>query len=197
MPATIDSLHQRLHAATRVGHHALDHHRIMTPLLKPHVGVDDYGNALAALHGIVVLTETAIKAYLQDRPQLFDYAPRCKRAALETDLALLGRQPAACRLPAPAIDSAGALFGTLYVLEGATLGGQFIARRLLDAGSTLPLHFYQIYGAHTEARWQAFLAVAEAACPAASHLAAEAAAIAAFRAFQIHFDDVQGRFAAQ
>jgi heme oxygenase len=60
--------------------------------------------------------------------------------------------------PAPA--SAAEALGMLYVLEGSTLGGRFIAGALAARGVTDPdLAFLDPYGDETGARWRAFLTV--------------------------------------
>ena len=49
--------------------------------------------------------------------------------------------------------------GALYVLEGATLGGQVIIKRLKknEPFSTLPLAYYNVYADHTGVMWTQFL----------------------------------------
>ncbi|HTG57041.1 MAG TPA: biliverdin-producing heme oxygenase, partial [Niabella sp.] len=56
------------------------------------------------------------------------------------------------------IDEMEAL-GALYVLEGATLGGQVIIKRLKknDSFSTFPLAYYNVYTDHTGLMWKRFL----------------------------------------
>ena len=46
----------------------------------------------------------------------------------------------------------------MYVTEGATLGGNVIARRLKETPhlSDQPFHFYTVYGEKTRERWLAF-----------------------------------------
>ncbi|MEB0135389.1 biliverdin-producing heme oxygenase [Actimicrobium sp. CCC2.4] len=190
MPApTPSALHQQLRLATKEPHHALDHHPLMARLLAPHVSRDDYGDALAAMHGIYANAETALLTYLAHHPDLFDYAPRRKLPALEADLAALGRQPFAATVQLPAIDRAGALFGMLYTLEGATLGGQFIATRLRQQGAgDLPMQFYTVYGEHARSHWLAFLESAEQRCPQTEYPSAVATAVALFEDIRSHLD---------
>lgn len=62
--------------------------------------------------------------------------------------------------PFPAPASAAEALCMLYVLEGSTLGGRFIAGALAARGVTDPdLAFLDPYGDETGARWRAFLAV--------------------------------------
>ena len=190
MPSpTPSTLHQQLRLATKEPHHALDHHRLMARLLAPDIDRRDYGDALVAMHGVIASVEAALLAYLSRHPALFDYAPRRKLPALEADLATLGRLAVPATVAIPVIDRVGALFGMLYTLEGATLGGQFIAARLRQQGAgDFPLQFYTVYGDQTRSRWLAFLDLAEQRCPPADYACAATTAVALFDAIRCHLD---------
>jgi len=98
-------------------------------------------------------------------PVDFDLAPRLKAQTLLSDLQALGLSAEAItRLPLcqslPVIDSSAACLGVLYVLEGATLGGQILRREIasrlsLDADNGAA--FLDIYGAATGRRWRDFI----------------------------------------
>lgn len=186
MPLIDSELRCRLRQATRQCHHALEHHPLLLPLFAPEIGLTEYGNALAALHGLYARSEAAVLQYLQQNPCLFDYRERRKLPAMESDLSALGR----CHLPidtaGPDLDSVGALFGTLYTLEGSTLGGQWIAQRLPPH---CPRQFFTGYGAQTRQRWNEFLLVAQAQCPREAYETAAATAVVLFASFSKHFDD--------
>ena len=73
-------------------------------------------------------------ARLLDEPALWE--PRRRLPALHADLALLGAADATEAWPAPAwLCDAHAAWGSLYVMEGSTLGGQVIGRALRAAGT--------------------------------------------------------------
>jgi heme oxygenase len=98
---------------------------------------------------------------------LADWPERRKISLLLADCAALGIAPAA---PAPGWITAGPsspaeLLGTLYVSEGATLGGAMLARIVarLGIGPDSGAAFLDAYGPHRGRRWRAFLAVLEAA----------------------------------
>ncbi|NWE37249.1 biliverdin-producing heme oxygenase, partial [Pseudomonas gingeri] len=84
---------------------------------------------------------------------------------LLTDLHALGLDdPAVAALPRctslPPLDTPAACLGALYVLEGATLGGQILRREMaqrlgLDADNGGA--FLNVYGAETGRRWKDFL----------------------------------------
>lgn len=91
---------------------------------------------------------------------------REKTAWLESDLAYFGHDAATladlprCAL-LPSARSRAEILGAAYVLEGATLGGQIVAR---DAGKRFGLsggrgcRYFESYGREVGAQWQAFRA---------------------------------------
>lgn len=91
-------------------------------------------------------------------------AGREKTGWLEEDLAYFGRDEARrAALPRcddlPETDSRAKILGACYVLEGSTLGGQFIARHLREKLGVKPGEgdrYFKSYGAEVGARWQAF-----------------------------------------
>lgn len=187
-------LHQQLRDATHAGHCAVNRHPVFSPLLSPGLTLLQYGNALCALHGMVAATERSILVFLDRQPAWFDYAPRIKCSALDADLAALGRTPPASPVHWPLVRDAGGLFGSLYALEGSTLGGEFIARRLREPSrQDFPMAFYDIYGGRASERWEQFLALASAACPVTQYGSATAIAASLFAALALHLDAVQPR----
>ncbi|CAH0160291.1 biliverdin-producing heme oxygenase [Pseudomonas glycinis] len=95
-------------------------------------------------------------------PDDFNLLPRLKADTLRADLRALGAT--ADDLPLcedlPVIDSSAASLGVLYVLEGATLGGQILRREIaarlnLDADNGAA--FLDVYGAATGRRWREFI----------------------------------------
>lgn len=93
-----------------------------------------------------------------------------KTAALEQDLSALSvtLDGAVRCTELPAVGAVGALpqaLGAMYVLEGSTLGGQYLLRQVRKS---LPLAaeragaFLSIYGADTGPMWRAFRSIVEA-----------------------------------
>ncbi|SMQ22919.1 Heme oxygenase [Pseudomonas helmanticensis] len=95
----------------------------------------------------------------------FDLQPRLKAPTLRADLQALGMDAEALqRLPQceqlPVIDSGATCLGALYVLEGATLGGQILRREIatrLGLEADNGAAFLDIYGAATGRRWRDFI----------------------------------------
>lgn len=133
-------------------------------LLKPGFTPMDYLNLLKAFFGFYLPMEATFRQF----PELFLWLPdlrlRSKLPLLEADLRALGMNraeidliPRCARLP-PCANSDAAL-GCLYVLEGSTLGGQFIGKHLkrafgLDEGNGAA--FFNGYGDNTQKMWERF-----------------------------------------
>lgn len=132
------------------------------PLFDPQFARADYLRLLQCFLGYY----RPLESLLSGVPELPRHPPDCasKSSWLETDLLALGMTPSEiqglpiCReLPEATNPYSG--FGCLYVLEGATLGGQAISRHLrrtLDIDAACGARFFSSYGRETPARWQAF-----------------------------------------
>tara|TARA_B100001245_G_scaffold235381_1_gene223067 strand:+ start:28698 stop:29258 length:561 start_codon:yes stop_codon:yes gene_type:complete len=80
-----------------------------------------------------------------------------KRSLLLKDLRELGIDEAELDETPPALLSDKECWGAFYVLEGSTLGGAMIHKKLREQqGSDFPLHFYGAYGTKTGAMWSSF-----------------------------------------
>ncbi|MBF6031378.1 biliverdin-producing heme oxygenase [Pseudomonas sp. P115] len=98
-------------------------------------------------------------------PDGFDTVLRVKTPTLVNDLHALQLADGAIRaLPRctelPTLDTPAACLGALYVLEGATLGGQVLRREMalrLDVHAENGGAFLNVYGAETGRRWKDFL----------------------------------------
>lgn len=88
---------------------------------------------------------------------------RSRRPFLRQDLSALGVPRAAEAAPLPALRTAAAAWGSIYVMEGSALGGQLITRSLAEAG----LHphsgtaYFHGWGEATGAMWREFRATLE------------------------------------
>ena len=168
------------------------------PFFTPSLDAGLYLRLLKAYYGFYQPLEHALLASALMPSELVP-AERIKTPALVGDLNALGLTDAdIAGLPLcqelPVIDSPGACLGVMYVLEGATLGGQLL-RREVQARMGLEEHsgarFLDVYGAATGRRWKAFLnhlAVAPRDLPALE--AAARAAQSTFASFE-HWLDSQ------
>lgn len=118
-----------------------------------------YASALRALHAFHVAWEPAVWRAPGLAETGLDATERRKLPSLERDLHALGIEPSSEHPPAPPMLDAAAALGALYVLEGATLGGRVIHRRVAGPLGLTPEHggaYYHGYGADTGVRWKAF-----------------------------------------
>lgn len=155
-------LRTQLRDATAPLHKQLNEQALLAALLGKELPLADYQQLLGIYYSLYHQLEAAIKAYLRLQPIDFDYQPRYKTPLLFNDLKYwhITPEPLACQIVMPELNSLGALLGLLYVLEGSTLGGQFIAQHLkLTYGYTRSTgsDFYSAYGEQTTTHWQSFI----------------------------------------
>lgn len=149
----------RLREETRPQHEAIEH---ALDLMSEQMTVADYRFRLSRLHGYYQPLEARLFA-LDGWPAALDLAARRKTPLLEADLRVLGVAPEElprCR-DLPDLPGLPQAFGCLYVMEGATLGGQLITRhieRVLGIGPRNGGRFFHSYGDEVGPRWKAFRA---------------------------------------
>jgi len=152
---------KRLRSETQAQHSALES-RI--PLMDPALSLLEYRLLLTRFYGYYVPLEARLVAWSEAEARGINYVERMKVPELERDLIALGetaetiaRLPRCAALPALATEAEA--LGCLYVVEGATLGGQLITKQLQknfamtrETGGA----FFAGYGAETGLRWQEF-----------------------------------------
>ncbi|WP_411281579.1 biliverdin-producing heme oxygenase [Gemmatimonas sp.] len=148
-----------LKSATQHEHDALD---AALDLLHPALGSAAYRHHLEAFFGFYAPMESALAAIGGWLENDIDLTARAKAALLRADLISLGVEaPDAlpmCQTLAP-LPNLAAAFGSLYVLEGASLGGQIISRHVEKQFGYTATHgakFFNGYGARTGEMWMTF-----------------------------------------
>jgi heme oxygenase len=155
---------ERLRDATAAQHRRLD--QGLGYVLGPQLSLERYGRLLAALYGFYVPLEASLSE-LQDGAEALGVPLDRRTPLLERDLRTLGADPACvpiCDRP-PLLANVDQRAGALYVVEGACLGGQVIAKavtRRLGVRAEHGAAFFSGDGARTAARWKAVLAWLEA-----------------------------------
>ena len=162
------SILKRLRTQTSERHAGLEQ---SMPVMAPHLSRGDYRALLAGFFGYYAPLEARLGASPVWAELAFDFFARRKASRLEKDLMALGltveeltRLP--CCTELPELDTLPQVLGCLYVIEGATLGGQVITRHLLATHGITPETggaFFAGYGAETGPQWQAFGAMITAA----------------------------------
>lgn len=152
-----------LRAATALQHKRLE---ARLPFFTADFTVANYKKLLAAYYGFYQSMEAQVTAVSDLLPTTLDWSRRQNKSnILRQDLLELGFSPAELAdLPVwqavPVIDSMPKALGMLYVIEGATLGGQVLKRRMaeklgIDAFSGGA--FLDVYGADTGRLWRSFM----------------------------------------
>lgn len=145
----------RLKQATLHQHQEVE---ALMPVLDPALSRSAYAQLLCQLLGVV----RPLEAHLLTLPipAALELDLRLKAPLLARDLEALAQDvttlPVAAAPPLPGIPGA---LGALYVLEGATLGGQVIARHLRRTLRVTPERggaYFSAYGSETGRMWRAF-----------------------------------------
>jgi heme oxygenase len=181
MTATAETLHQRLRAATRTLHDAVEGGVDMAAALS---SVAAYCRLLRDLWRL----HAGYEACLAGQPWAelgIDYDSRRRAPLLRADLAALGDSAGLGQPVAVSVTGLHDALGCLYVLEGSTLGNQVLLRAAeaaLGLGPDTGARFLHGYGAETGAQWRR-LTQALDGIPAAGP-AAEAIEAGARRTFE-------------
>ncbi|CAN5333949.1 hypothetical protein BH09PSE6_BH09PSE6_22090 [soil metagenome] len=171
-----------LRSATTQQHDALENE---LGLLEEPLSRDRFVVALSGFLGFHLSWEPAIAVTLGDAAGM---AQRTRIDLLVQDLRALGCADdsiaaiAGCPEAAALADSPAHAWGSLYVMEGSTLGGQVISRRLRDV-PWIPEHglrYFDPYGPHTGARWKETRALLARAAELHDPQAMTTAAVATF-----------------
>jgi heme oxygenase (biliverdin-IX-beta and delta-forming) len=186
-------VHRRLAGLRR---HAAPHHAAVeagVDIVGRLQSRDRYLNLLARLHGFYAPFEARIARAAGRWDLPIDVEARQKAPLLRLDLQSLGLTPTAVdELPRcdwlPAATTPGATLGCLYVVEGATLGGQLIARVVQEQLGIGPRNggsFFHGYGSGTGPRWRTFCSVLAAATRSGeAESAVVASAVDTFHAYE-------------
>ncbi|HVJ55393.1 MAG TPA: biliverdin-producing heme oxygenase [Aliidongia sp.] len=151
-------MHWRLRHATSDLHRSVDQAFDVEGLESSSL---EYCRRLVKLHQIYTLVENALDAVDWADAGL-DLAHRIMRVRwIEEDLAKLGCTPAAAlAFPALCLSSLGEGLGCLYVIEGSTLGGRVIYKRVkarLGFDADHGARYFFGYGADTAEMWASFI----------------------------------------
>jgi heme oxygenase len=191
-----DTLRFRLREATAGAHKKVE---TAMALEERCADLPTYRALLADLWGLYAPLEARL-ATLQWDAVGIDFRQRTKTPWLHADLTILGASefdigalPRAVDLPSIQCTADG--FGALYVLEGASLGGQIILRRIkseLGLDQSTGARFFSSYGADVGERWRCFVATMTAFGITEDRVQAmERAALATFDTFRLWLGDRQ------
>lgn len=181
----------RLKIETAAWHSALES---ALDLMRPSLSRDEYIALLASFRGFVAPWEVALEASVPAAWQPF-VRTRHKTALLDADLAFLcdSNIPRFSEMSASALrqsvpfDSLGQALGSMYVMEGSTLGGRIIGPAMASRFG-LSDHrgyaYFDPYRDRTGSMWKAFKEAAAEGVPVTQYDAAVVSAQQTFIALQ-------------
>lgn len=155
------ALLQRLRAETRPHHDAIE---TALDLTSDALTLGSYHQTLVRFHGFYRPLEIGVHAVGGWAARGLDLSRRWKTPLLEADLrtfAVGDHDALSVCTKLPPHDTVASAFGCLYVLEGATLGGQIISRALERSLGITPQtggQFFYGYGDRTGKMWHEFRA---------------------------------------
>lgn len=149
-----------LRSETSQAHRNIEKTLGMGQLMDKRISLVQYANILSVWHNWLQVNEAEIFGMLADcAPR--DLAVRTKGHWLDQDLQQLAHLPNQVSVtctPKIFLRSKFEALGALYVLEGSSMGGQLIIKRLRSKLDTdLSHHFYTGYGEQTLTMWRGFI----------------------------------------
>ena len=138
------------------------------PVFREDFGLEEYARLVESFFGFWVPVEEKLSEIVRLQDPDLALQSRLKYSLLREDLVILGRDPAAVRRCEilPRLETFLQGLGCLYVMEGSTLGGQIISRRLaqhLRLGEKSGAAFFNAYGGMVGSRWMEFKSFLSAA----------------------------------
>lgn len=151
----------RLKNDTIHNHKLLESNELLSNLMMDHLTVDIYKRIISKFYTYFYPLEKKITPFFSDEKLIPDFFHRRKSSSLLEDLQHYHISETGlefCR-QLPEIDNLSNAIGALYVLEGSTLGGRFISKKVnetIGATPTSGAKFYHGYGPETGAYWKSF-----------------------------------------
>ncbi|MGN7454595.1 biliverdin-producing heme oxygenase [Paenibacillus pasadenensis] len=155
------SIMERLRGQTAEEHERMEENRYARAIMEGTLDPAGYRRYLELFYGFIQPAEERIYPDAELESLGLEAAVRQKAPLLESDLEKLGLSreelgaiPRCAELPD--LSDPARKLGYLYVLEGSTLGGQIISRKLaasLGLDEERGLAYFRAYGDDTRSRW--------------------------------------------
>jgi heme oxygenase len=159
-------LQETLKQATKHNHDELEQLMFVHEIMSGSLSVQQYKQILTTNYLVhKAVEQKLVNGVSADLAENLDLEHRNKLAALEADMLEMDLPLTDDHTNLPPIDfeSEAAILGALYVLEGATLGGSVIVKRLKTNPAFASLnpgfHYYQVYGENLIPNWKKFCEV--------------------------------------
>lgn len=181
-------LQEKLKSATSAHHDELENLMFVHEIMNKTLTLDQYKTLLATNYIVHAAIESRLHNALDhELKDSLDIENRDKIAALEQDLEEMN-------IPKEDLDaisfdfllqdsSNASSLGAMYVLEGATLGGNVIQKKLRanPVFENLSLNYYNVYAQNLMPNWLTFVKVLNSSVPEKDHHLAEDSAVNMFQ----------------
>ncbi|SFB28932.1 Heme oxygenase [Cohnella sp. OV330] len=154
----------QLKERTAPQHRRAEQNKYAAAMLDRTMTLEQYAEYLALFYGYILPLERAFEARPEWDELRFDIGARTKHRLIEADLHALGWDASAVAdLPLcpslPDLSSFPRILGSMYVLEGSTLGGQMQTKLLMKDLPVSPdtnARYFNSYGTDVRERWAEF-----------------------------------------
>jgi heme oxygenase len=142
-------------------HTSLENSPLLRPISEKSLTLTQYISILQKFYGFFYPMEEDIARFAIEQ-YLPDFSQRRKAELLKQDLESITHNkhlPLALCQDLPPVNNLAQAFGSLYVMEGSTLGGKMIykvVKELLGLDQQNGLSFFYGYGADTGNKWKTF-----------------------------------------
>jgi heme oxygenase len=151
-------LSEKIKEETKQAHQSLE--KIIVGHIKSVQSAEDYKTLLQLLYSYYFPLEILLDEWLNDGLVPF-YSQRRKAESILHDINAVPdkHSPATLCTDLPPVNNIAAAFGALYVLEGSTLGGTYIAKMLSKQAGipAMQLTFFNGYAGKSMEMWNAFI----------------------------------------
>ncbi|MFS0722992.1 biliverdin-producing heme oxygenase [Paenibacillus sp. 1P07SE] len=162
--STASTILTRLKEETAPMHEHIEKNEYAAAIMNNSLSMEKYKDYLMKFYGFIKPWEARLHEVEHPHGSALSEPSRNKTKWLEQDLTALGvKRQELDRLPLcdalPDLTTRARALGSLYVLEGSTLGGQMIAKKLAQVLPVDPqenCRYFYSYGPHTRERWQEF-----------------------------------------
>jgi heme oxygenase len=150
----------RLKAETLQSHEDLEKHPNLIAMGEGEMTLDGYADILRRFYPFWEAVEQSAYNFEGVKSVLPDIEDRKLSANLLADLKALNVEPAPSYHGINWVTDLASAMGTIYVIEGSTLGGRVIVKRVMEQLKLTPQNgcsYYFGYGAETGAKWKGFM----------------------------------------
>ncbi|GGO01632.1 biliverdin-producing heme oxygenase [Saccharibacillus kuerlensis] len=155
---------ERLRNESAPYHDRVESNPYASAIMDGTISLEAYRRYLELFYGFIMPLERKAEASPALAASRYDLETRRKTPMLEKDLSELGMSSEEINgLPLceelPDLSSPEKLLGCFYVIEGSTMGGQMITKKLSQTLQMNPesgLAYFNAYGSDTRTRWSSF-----------------------------------------